>query len=81
MPIAKQADSDGGGVAVDMSCISVTAGTNTEFPVATDVTPCGVCVVLQTMINAAEITSDVTAAMDSQRRVFIGISLREFNGT
>jgi hypothetical protein len=76
---AKQADSGGGAVVLDISCTPVTAGTNTASPAAMGTTSCGVAIVLWTLgRTAAEMTRHAIAAMDNQPPVFMGTSSREF---
>jgi len=80
MPIAKQADSGGGEVVFDISCTSVTAGTNTAFLAAIDITSWRLDVALGRFRKiAAEMTRNEIAVMDNQLPVFIEGSSREFN--
>src|SRR6266404_3171743 len=75
MPTAKQSDSGGGGVVFEISCTSVTAGTNTVSPAAMDIARPFVAVALwTTRRTAAEATRNVIAAIDNHLPVFIETS-------
>src|SRR5690242_21868803 len=79
MPIAKHADSGGGGVVFDTNCTSVTAGTNTACLAAIGIRPCRVAVRRWTLTRTTPaMTRYVIAAMDNKRPAFMGTSSREF---